>query len=119
VNFATRARILERYRYNDVMVVAFDPVSFFGIILPSADRVLNHVLQFQVSTPHIFYACLGGFVVFVSGWLFISEIPLALKQTYFQFGMVSLFLREKVSSFTLDTLCETESTYTSYTWVKH
>jgi NhaP-type Na+/H+ or K+/H+ antiporter len=35
-----------------------------------------HFHPFEVSTPHIIYACLGGFVVF--------------------FGMFSLFIREKL-----------------------
>lgn len=32
--------------------------------MSAPDRLTFHV-QFEVSTPHILYACLGGFVVFV------------------------------------------------------
>jgi len=51
-----------------------------------------------VSTPHILYACLGGFIVFVC---YFSVICYAQHVTEFflfrvsQFGMFSLFIREK------------------------
>ena len=51
--------------------------------------------QFEVTTPHIIYACLGGFVVLVRP----LSLPCPLyspSHTWHQFGMFSFFIREKV-----------------------
>ena len=51
------------------------------------------IVQFEVSAPHIVYAALGGFVVLVSP----PQILLAPVVSFPpQFGMFSLFIREKV-----------------------
>ena len=50
---------------------------------------------------------MSGWFCRVRKWLAVSSV--GLKQMYFQFGMVSLFLRERVSRFTAYTLHETES----------
>ncbi|TFY71717.1 hypothetical protein EVG20_g1280 [Dentipellis fragilis] len=56
-----------------------------------------HFDPFKPSIPHIAYACLGGFVVFVSAQAFESRcegVPSELTGS--QFGMFSLFIREKL-----------------------
>lgn len=56
--------------------------------------------QFAATIPHIIYAALGGFVVFVSILKCHSpakSIFFVLTTAFFKFGMFSLFIREKVS----------------------
>jgi len=67
----------------------------------SAHNQLTPHVQFEVSTPHILYACLGGFVVFVCTPFRLLrsacyQVIVTLFPCISQFGMFSLFIREKV-----------------------
>ena len=71
--------------------------------LPSGSSVALHnpvrethlaTVQFDVTTPHVVYACLGGFVVLVRPP--ISSCESSPSHAWHQFGMFSLFIREKV-----------------------
>jgi hypothetical protein len=67
----------------------------FGFM--SAHGRLTILVQFEVSTPHILYACLGGFVVFVCHPFRLLHSEHATNfSADSQFGMFSLFIREKV-----------------------
>lgn len=72
----------------------FHPVS--RVHGPHSLRGTSHSSQFSLTIPHIIYACLGGFVVLVSLRAFLL-IPSGVNLLNFQFGMFSLFIREKVS----------------------
>ena len=55
--------------------------------------IIQTMPQFEISIPHIAYAALGGFVVLVSSPPSDVDYIVSLA---LQFGMFSLFIREKV-----------------------
>ena len=69
----------------------FHPVRLNHVLL--SYKCTQVIVQFEVSAPHIVYAALGGFVVLVSPLQILLAPVVSFPP---QFGMFSLFIREKV-----------------------
>lgn len=79
--------------FNPVRIISHSGMSSN----PLADFERNF-RQFNVTGPHVAYTCLGGFVVVVCS-CYASHQPSDVKwYVSWQFGMFSLFVREKVWS---------------------